>query len=380
MKRAPVRDILWLFGLTRVGLVIVTYFSYILLTAEKYSSDPVNLHNLLHSWNQWDAANYVRIAHYGYQSIYDTAFFPLLPLLIKSISIFLGSWSYPYVGMLISNLALLGLLFVLYQLAADALGDEVAHRSLLYLCLFPTALFFFAAYNESLFILLIAGAFLAMRRRCWWLAGLLGLLASLTRSAGLLLILPYLWEVWATREDIAASSMNWLRKLLPILLIPMGTAIYCFYCWHHFRSPFAFALVQSHWARQQELPWAGIVQSFYELFWLQPFGSFNQAHLILDVSATLGFIALVIVGWRKLRFSYTLWGVLLLFYVLLSPALKAQDPLMSNQRFVLEVFPAFFVLGALGKDHPHVHQAMIILFPLLQAVLATLFLLNKWMV
>src|SRR6266480_1614665 len=179
MKRAPVRDIIWLFVATRLILVMVTYVGYILLTAPKYSSNPVDIVGILASWNHWDAANYVRIAQFGYQAPYDVAFFPLFPLLVRIIAFPLGSWSYLPVGMLLSNAALLGAMFVLYQLAVEHGGEEVAGRSLLYLCIFPTAFFFFAAYNESLFLLLITGAFLALRRQRWWLAGLLGFFATL---------------------------------------------------------------------------------------------------------------------------------------------------------------------------------------------------------
>src|SRR6266849_9518545 len=121
MKRAPVRDILWLFAGTRLLLVMVTYFAYILLTAPKYSSTPVDTMALLASWNHWDAANYVRIAQFGYNQLpYDLAFFPLLPLLTTALAHVLGSWSYLFAATLISNAALLGALFVLYQLAVEA--------------------------------------------------------------------------------------------------------------------------------------------------------------------------------------------------------------------------------------------------------------------
>ena len=120
MKRAPIRDILWLFIGTRLILVMVTYFAYILLTAPKYSSTAVDAVALFTSWNHWDAANYVRIAQFGYQTQFDVAFFPLFPLLIAIIAHLLGSWSYLAVGTIISNAALLGALFELYQIAVDA--------------------------------------------------------------------------------------------------------------------------------------------------------------------------------------------------------------------------------------------------------------------
>src|SRR6266581_7341006 len=178
MKRAPTSEIIWLFVVTRLLLVLVTYIGFILFPVPPhvYPTTPVNIIALLTSWNRWDADNYTRIAQFGYQTIYDTAFFPLFPWLIKGIAFLFGNHGYFAIGILLSNLAFLGALFVLYQIAADALGDQVGRRTLLYLCIFPTAFFFFTAYNESLFLLLTAGSFLAMRRQKWWLAGLVGLL------------------------------------------------------------------------------------------------------------------------------------------------------------------------------------------------------------
>jgi hypothetical protein len=380
MKRIPYREILWLFIITRLLLVMVTYFGYILFTAGNYTSTPVDVPGLLTSWNHWDAGNYVRIAQFGYQSRFDLAFFPLFPLMISLIAHVLGSWSYLLVGTLISNAALLAALFVIYQLAADVGGDEVAHRTLLYLCIFPTALFFFAAYNESLFILLTAGAFLAMRRQRWWLVGILGFFAALTRAAGVLLVVPYLYELWLARESVTARLRNMATGLLPILLIPLGTALYCFYCWKLTGDPIAFATVQYHWARHMAWPWQGIWQALFELFWNQPFGSFNEAHIVLDLSATLGFIALAALGWRKLRTSYTIWVALLILMMLLSPSLDQHDSLISNQRLVLEMFPAFITLGMLGIKHPRLHRTLLLLFPTLLATLSVLFVMYKWMV
>src|SRR6266704_2672135 len=243
MKRAPISDIIWLFVATRLLLVLVTYIGFILFPVPPhgYTMTTVDINALLTSWKHWDAAAYTRISQFGYQTIYDTAFFPLFPWLIQGIAFLFGNQGYTAIGMILSNLALLGALFVLYQIATDMLGEQIGRRTLLYLCLFPTAFFFFAAYNESLFLFLTVSSFLAMRRQKWWLAGILGLFAALTRSAGLFLIIPYLYELWISRESIIASDQGASRKLLrmlprvlPVLLIPLGTLIYCFYCWKLF--------------------------------------------------------------------------------------------------------------------------------------------------
>ena len=381
-KQGPTRDILWLFVATRVVLIVITYIAYILLTAPKYSSTPVNVAALFTAWNRWDAANYVRIAQYGYEQRVDLAFFPLFPLLVSAIGHILGSWSYLLVGTLISNVTLLGALFLIYWLAVDALDATTAQRTLLYLCIFPTAFFFFAAYNESLYLLFAAGTFLALQRKRWWLAGLLGLLASLTRSVGVLLVIPYLYELWAARAQVLATKRNILLSVLPIVLIPLGIALYGIYCWVTVGDPLAFVHVQQHSGRYLAWPWQGIWQALSALFLFHPqgFGSSNQAHLLLDLSATLGFIVLVILGWRKLRMSYNLWMFFNIVYILLYPALDKPDILLSNQRFVLEMFPAFMTLALLGVRHSRLHKALVLVFPTLLAVLSIAFLMNRWVV
>src|SRR5260370_18121499 len=112
-------------------------------------------------------------------------------------------------------------------MAGDTLGELVGRRLLLYLCIFPTAFFFFAAYNESLFLLFTASSFLAMRRQQWWLAGILGLFAALTRSAGIFLVIPYLYVICLSRDSFMDLGQSISRKLLdmlpsdvPVSLIP----------------------------------------------------------------------------------------------------------------------------------------------------------------
>ena len=374
------QDILLLFGATRVALIAVTYFGYILLTASQYSSTPVNTAKFFNTWNHWDALNYIRIAQHGYQTQADLAFFPLFPLLISGVSHILGSWSYLFVGTLLSNGALLGALFLLYQLAQEVAGEQVARRTILYLCIFPTAFYFFAAYNESLFLVFVLSAFLAMRRQRWWLASILGFFAALTRSAGILLVLPFLYELWHTRTRIRASKLSLFLSMLAGALIPLGTLVYSVYCWLTVGNPLAFVTVQDDYGRHLEWPWQGLWQGVTALLFAQPFGSANQAHLLLDLSATLGFLLLMYLGWRKVPVSYSLWVGILFLYILLDPAMDKPDILLSNQRFVLEMFPAFITLALLGVKHPRLHQALMIIFPTLLATLSILFVMNRWLV
>jgi Gpi18-like mannosyltransferase len=382
----PLADVLGLFLGTRLLLLAGAYLCCVLfpVPAHSYPYRAVHMLILLDNWNRWDAIHYLQIARYGYRVPADTAFFPLFPLLVRGGTTLLGHRSYTLSAIVISNLALLGALVVLYRLATSELNERVGRRTLLYLCLFPTAFFFFAGYNEALFLFLSCSTFYATRHQRWLLAGSLGCLAALTRSAGALLVAPYAWELWQTRAAMQPERKNCLSHFLsrawPIVLIPLGTLLYCAFCWLHFHDPLAFASVQKFWGRSFTLPWTGIAKSFWQLFFHQRPGSFLGAHILLDLCATLGFLVLTILSWHYLRASYALWISLLMLYTLSSSAVATADLLVSNQRFVLEMFPGFLVLALLGCQHPRLHLTIVISFPFLQALLAALFLLNHWMV
>ncbi|HEY0752624.1 MAG TPA: mannosyltransferase family protein [Ktedonobacteraceae bacterium] len=391
LKPTPMRDIIWLFVGTRLMLIVGGFISFILFPIPQhvYPNTPVNLAAVLQSWNQWDSTYYVRIAQFGYQSLNEAAFFPLFSLLTKGVALLFGNQAYWLAALIVSNLALFGALYMLYQLATDALGERVGWRTIVYLCLFPTAFFFFAGYNESLFLFLSCSTLFALRRQRWLLAGAFGLLAALTRSAGLLLVLPYLYELWNARDqsqaDLGSLLKNSFLKALPLLLIPLGTLLYSLYCWRHFHDPLAFATVQKYWGRAFSWPWMGLYDAFKQLFFIQGFGTFSEIHIFIDLTATLGFIALAILGWKRLRPSYTLWAGLLLLYILCSSATSVMnspdaDILMSNQRFVLEMFPCFITLAALGLKYHRLHQGILLCFPFLQALMMALFVLSRWMV
>ena len=81
------------------------------------------------------------------------------------------------------------------------------------MALFPFSAAFSMAYAESLFMVLMLGAFLAVERRRVLLAGVLLALATLTRLQGLALIVPLAWILWEQAGGRGRSS-SWAALLL----------------------------------------------------------------------------------------------------------------------------------------------------------------------
>ena len=134
-------------------------------------------------WAKWDSQWYIQIAREGYwfqplrQS--NVAFFPLYPMLTRLAAPLFGN-NLVLSGIILSNLAFLLGLIVLYRLAHLLLSEQTSldesslqaasRRTVFYTAFFPTAFFFSAVYTESLFLLLsVATAYFA-RQRHWFLA------------------------------------------------------------------------------------------------------------------------------------------------------------------------------------------------------------------
>jgi hypothetical protein len=383
-----VRETLALFAATRVGFVVVTYVGYVLIQAPKYSTRSVGVTNVLFAWDRWDALRYLSIANDGYTSASLTAFFPLYPLLIAGVTApFHGQGAYA-AGLVISNLAFLGALLHLRALVAAQWGASVAARAALYLAVFPTALYTFAPYNESLFLLCALGCFLALRQRRWALAGALGALAVVTRAAGILLLIPFAYEWWSAWHggDKAKRPRHQATRADPgiawALLLPAALGLYAAYCAARFGDPLAFAHAQADWNRVLTWPWQSLWWQLAGLAQAAP-ASFFQAHDLLDLAATVGFAALLVAGWRRLPRAQSLYFAALLLLVVIEPggvASHLRDPLTSNARFVLEMFPGFVTLALLTARRPQAHQALVVSFTLLLATLSIVFMLGRWLV
>ena len=137
---------------------------------------------------RWDAVWYLAIANDGYRESGRAAFFPLYPLLVAVLAPLTGS---PVVaGIAVSLGALLVGLTILHRLATLEIGADAAGTAVLLLAVFPAAYCFSAIYSESVFLALSVGAIYAARVDRWAWAGVLGMLAASSRSAGVVLVVP----------------------------------------------------------------------------------------------------------------------------------------------------------------------------------------------
>ena len=314
----------------------------------------------------WDGAWYERIARSGYDERQATAFWPLYPLLVRVVSDATG-FSLAVSGVVLSNLALLGALVVLFRLVEQGYGVQVARRSVWLLALFPFAFFFSAFYSESLFLLLSLATILLARGGHWTSAALVLLLTTLTRSAGVLVAIPV---VIALVEQRGWSIRRLWSPGLQIAAGLLGPLIFAVHLDRRWNDPLLMAHIQTEWGRAFSWPWDTLWRGFRrtELIYVTGrqtcFDSLQSRQwppcrdaLGLNIDAlsddlamafTLIAIALFIVAARKLLLGDALYALAVIVFPLFSTPIDSPPPSMPP--FFLTPHPLFIALALLLRQ------------------------------
>lgn len=209
----------------------------------------------LEFWRCTDSRHYLDIARDGYiaagdpDRVVQLVFLPGYPLVVRAVMRLIPSDV--CAGLLTSALCFAGAGCVVYRLLRLDLPHRGAVRALRFLVLAPGCFFFAAPMSESLFLLLTAAALYLARTRRPILGGLCGAGAAFTRSLGLLLFVPLLWELV---HDAVQRRRADARQVVGALLVPLGFAAYCYINWCVAGNPLQFLIYQrEHWNQRTGL-------------------------------------------------------------------------------------------------------------------------------
>ena len=291
----------------------------------------------LEIWNQWDATHFLRIAEFGYSAAdkFKAWFYPFYPWCVRAFSYLTGDFL--IASFIVSGIALLFAVVILRRLTAIEWNAAIARRAVYFFLIFPPAYVLHIGYTESLFLALAIGSIFAARQERWWLAGVLGAFAWMTRANGIVL-LPAL-AVEAGHQWFITRRWRW--QWLWIAVVPAGFAVYLFLNWRISGDPFAFLKMRRQLFHMSfSWPWNGIADALRNVRRAP-----NQAEIVGTQEALftlLGF-ACAIVSWVKLRPVYAAWvtGNWLL--------LASVTFIESMPRYTLTMFPIFFLFAFVGE-------------------------------
>jgi Gpi18-like mannosyltransferase len=340
--------------------------------------------SFLSPWMRWDALWYQKIITQGYSQSDGTAqFHPLFPWLATPLVKigFPASLSL----LIISSISAFVLFVIFRKLLLFDLNQADAFFGLLLFTFTPISFILFAPYPEALFLLFAVLCLFWSRKKQWWLAGLAGGLAALTRQQGVLLLFPMAWELWEDAGRKFNSMLIKWKSWFAIGLIPFGMAIWLVYRafflsdflldfsnFHTFIYSFLISPSASQVVQNQQFLWP------WHAFYLLIQKIILQPDIDIWVNAIIGilFIFILAFTWKKMRISYRIYSLVIAF-VSFSYYTGPIHPYMGLPRHLFLAFPIFIPLTQIiNKSWMRLLALSISLMGML--FLLTLYTLNSW--
>jgi hypothetical protein len=349
------------------------------------------LGSLFNPWGHWDGVWYIKIATSGYaDGDGSTAFFPLYPMLLRYVGVVMHG-NLLITGIVISLLCYAGSVYLLWRLVRMDFDEQLASRAVIYLAIGPLSFFLQAVYTESLFLLLTLACFVFAREGRWRLAGVMGLLATLTRSTGVLLLIPMAYYYYEKRGWKLKKTDSHVANML---MVVEGLLVWMTYLALAFGKPLSFSTAQKQWERHFGAPnytvtkavvatvWGMrkvISAEYYRWLWEAPRPGSEYSNLATNVLNLAFLIAAALLLWygaRRLPRAYSWYALASLAYPLFFPSKYV--PLMSYPRFTLTVFPLYVALALYTMDRPRTHKVVVAVGVVLLIVFTGKFAIFSW--
>lgn len=179
---------------------------------------------------------------------YYTAHFPLFPILIKVVGVVTN---YPYAMLIVTLLSSILAIYYFHKLISQFVEPKEVMFLTFMFAIFPARWLVVRSTGSAdpLFVATVIASIYYFKNKKYWLAGLWGLLAQVTKSPGILLFVSYaIYLVLPIVKEKFSLTSKWFQKLdlkrtYPIFMIPVGLLIIftLFYFtqgsfWAYFRS------------------------------------------------------------------------------------------------------------------------------------------------
>ncbi|MGW6131517.1 hypothetical protein ACWFNE_15965 [Cellulomonas sp. NPDC055163] len=341
----------------------------------------------LDAWYQYDAGWYYEIATTGYRYTpgqqSSIAFFPVYPLSVRGLGNLVGD--HQVAAWVVAVLAGAASVLLFGRWAWARLSRPAALTALAVLMLYPYAFYLDGAmYADSTFLLSAIGAFVLLEGRRYWLAGLVGALATAGRPVGVAVAIGLVVRTLellaqdrarAADPDAPAVRPSW-RELVGavrdvrlrqagVLASVLGLVAWCTFLWLEFGNPVAFVEVESAPGWDQGVG----PRTWFKVVYLGTLvnGPLKMTGLLTaQALACLCAVLLLPRVWRRLGWGYLAYAAV----VLAIPIIGTKD-FMGTGRYVLVAFPVMAVAGELLAEE-RLRRVRPVVLVLMGALLVTM--------
>lgn len=328
---------------------------------------------------RWDAEWYRTIAREGYvyfpgvQS--SVAFWPTYPVVIRLLS-----WAFPTIyitGTVVTVFSSAVVVVVLRKWAKLFVSPAVAFTAVALLCVFPFSWYLYGVvYSDALFIATAIGAFYLVERDRYFWAGLVGILATAGRPAGLVVALALVLRV-VERRNLASGAVG-VRQLFnprgltradaPIFLSWLGVGGWCAFLWVKFGDPLLFVTIEASKGWDQGAgPSTWLKFRLLEELQHHPFAWSTMSHVAHGL-VVIG--ALFLVPRVKHRFG---WAYTVYVLGLIALPLLGTKDFFGGGRYLLGAFPCIVVAAELLVARPKLRMVILPLSLMMMLALAVAF-------
>lgn len=314
---------------------------------------------------RWDAEWYRTIAREGYvyfpgvQS--SVAFWPTYPIVIRLLS-----WAFPTIyitGTVITVVSGAVVIVVLRKWAKLFVSPAAAFTAVMLLCVFPYSWYLYGVvYSDALFVATAIGAFYLVERDRYFWAGLVGILATAGRPAGLVVAVALVLRV-IERRNLAGGAVGFrqlfnLRSLTrsdaPIFLSWLGVGGWSAFLWVKFGDPLLFVAIEASKGWDQGAgPATWFKFRLIEELQHRPFAWSTIGHVAHGI-VVLGALFLIPRVKRRFGWAYAAYSLGLIAL----PLLGTKD-FFGGGRYLLGAFPCIVVAAELLVARPKLRSVIL---------------------
>lgn len=288
----------------------------------------------------WDSRWFIKAAAHGWPSQLPMhgghvgsstiAFFPVFPEMIRGLSSLTGA-SLLASGAVVSLATGLTAMVAVWALVREFAGVQCADRATFLFAVFPGSFVISLVYSEGLVITLVAAGLLALLRRRWALAGLMGMVATATSPVALAFVVA---AGWSAGGEVLRRG-NW-RALWAPLLAPLGFVAYMLMLWQTTGSLNA-------WQSTERGGWHSYVSLAYPFHIVGSFLS-NPVGATITTDLLFAGLAFTVVA-AVVAVRHRLPAPVLVYGLAAAVGSAMAAPVGLRPRFIFLAFPLIVALG-----------------------------------
>lgn len=338
--------------------------------------------------SKFDTDYYFEIAQGGYTKTKiseehgpaNWVFFPLYPMAIYAVKELL-SIDMKAASLLLANLFLFIALYYIYHISLmKGLTEKQADKVILFILIFPSAIFYSVPYTESLFLLLSSATIYYSLKGEYNKSILISGLSMITRwpgvinflfCAGIYLAKNNLKDIWTDKKFLVSMIIS----LIPIALF----FTYMYYLTGDFLAPLHEQTL--NWDRRFMMPFTNYFNYLSHLYFV-PFGGWDNGFISFLIATSVFFIIIFYTLKNKNDIFNNKESAIFYIYgiSLIVIAFSSSVFFISTTRYVMVCIPFYLYLVSIARKYNFIETLYLLFYVIMNTIITMAYFNNYFFV